>query len=382
VINQMSGRMPAWSYRLEHVDRMTTERGMYEHASGTVPREEHGYCTDDNARLLLVMCREPGDPIAHRLSSIALRFLLDAQSDDGLFHNRFRNDGYWRWIDEPSNEDWWGRGVWGLGVAAASHPDPWIRDQAMWAFDRSVHQRSPFLHAMAFAALGAADVAIADPSHAAARALLADAVTMLQPPGDPQWPWPQPRLTYGSASLAEAVIAAGIGLEDPQIAHRGLGILRWLIDMQSVDGHLSVVGVGGRGPGQTDVQFDQQPIEVAAIADACWRAWTLTGDLDWAQGIVLAANWFAGDNDSRTRMQDDRSGGSYDGLKADGRNLNQGAESTLALVSTMQRARTLLPWAGAIDRMRMIRMAAQASDGQVRSLTPGAALRSVPAGAA
>jgi hypothetical protein len=40
-------------------------------------------------------------------------------------------------------------------------------------------------------------------------------------------------------------------------------------------------------------------------------------------------------------MYDPHTGGGYDGLKPDGPNLNQGAESTLALVSTLQHARTL-----------------------------------------
>ena len=38
-------------------------------------------------------------------------------------------------------------------------------------------------------------------------------------------------------------------------------------------------------------------------------------------------------------MSDPDSGGGYDGLRADGPNLNQGAESTLALISTMQHSR-------------------------------------------
>jgi hypothetical protein len=37
-------------------------------------------------------------------------------------------------------------------------------------------------------------------------------------------------------------------------------------------------------------------------------------------------------------MFDDLTGGGYDGLHAERVNLNQGAESTLAYVSTMQRA--------------------------------------------
>jgi hypothetical protein len=40
-------------------------------------------------------------------------------------------------------------------------------------------------------------------------------------------------------------------------------------------------------------------------------------------------------------MWDPATGGSYDGLEAEGVNLNQGAESTIALLSTRQQARLL-----------------------------------------
>ncbi len=52
-----------------------------------------------------------------------------------------------------------------------------------------------------------------------------------------------------------------------------------------------------------------------------------------------AVAWFLGDNDVGTRMWDPATGGGYDGLTAHGPNLNQGAESTLALISTLQHAR-------------------------------------------
>ena len=40
-------------------------------------------------------------------------------------------------------------------------------------------------------------------------------------------------------------------------------------------------------------------------------------------------------------MWDPATGGGYDGLEATGVNLNQGAESTIALISTRQHARVL-----------------------------------------
>ncbi len=49
--------------------------------------------------------------------------------------------------------------------------------------------------------------------------------------------------------------------------------------------------------------------------------------------------WFLGHNDADTPMFDPGTGGGYDGLTRHGPNLNQGAESTLALISTLQHAR-------------------------------------------
>jgi hypothetical protein len=67
----------------------------------------------------------------------------------------------------------------------------------------------------------------------------------------------------------------------------------------------------------------------------------VTGDENWLTGIQLAAAWFSGANDVGSPMFDADSGGSYDGLHATGPNLNEGAESTLALLSTLQHARQL-----------------------------------------
>ena len=64
----------------------------------------------------------------------------------------------------------------------------------------------------------------------------------------------------------------------------------------------------------------------------------VTGDGDWQRGIDLALGWFAGNNDVGAVMWDVETNGGYDGLTPTGPNLNQGAESTLALISTMQYA--------------------------------------------
>ncbi|GAA3872864.1 glycosyl transferase [Saccharothrix violaceirubra] len=329
-----------------HLLRLGDDTGLYEHADGPLPRREHGYCLDDVARGLVVLCREP-EPSADLVVLVEryLAFTAHAQADDGRFHNRLGTDRAWR--DEPGSGDWWGRALWGLGTAAARCPVPWIRTAALARFERGAHHRPPSVRSMAFAALGAAEVLAGDPGHRLAAELLGDVSSYVGGPGDvPGWPWPERRLFYANAVLPEALIAAGHLLGDPGIRDDGLRLLGWLLTVESAGDHLSPTPTGGRHPGAPRPAFDQQPIEVAALADACARAHEVTDEPRWLTGVHRAVAWFGGDNDLGVPMRDAETGGGYDGLTRDGPNLNQGAESTLALISTLQHGRALAGSAG------------------------------------
>lgn len=322
----------------DHLRDLTDEGGLYEHADRTTVRPEHGYCVDDVARALVVTCRS--DPEQDDLRRQYLAFVLAAQDVDGRFRNRRNVD--LSWADEPSVEDCWGRALWGLGSVVASPRCDDLREAALDSFERGAILRSAWSRSMAFAGLGAAEVLQVRPEHRGARALLAAAARHIGTPSyDANWPWPEPRLTYANAALPEVLLAAGAALDQPLLMTDGLMLLGWLLDVQTRNGHLSVVPVGGRGPDDPIGGFDQQPIEVAALADACARAFALTGDPRWRHGIALAAAWFLGNNDAQTSLHDAFSGGGCDGLERHGRNENQGAESTLALLSTLQHARGL-----------------------------------------
>jgi hypothetical protein len=323
----------------DHLAALTDDRGLFEHARYATPRPEHGYCLDDAARGLVVTCREPtSGPTLARLRECYLAFVLKAVHEDGRCHNRMDADG--RWSDVPALGDWWGRAAWGLGVAAARSPIPDERARALAGFRVVAQQRAPGSRSMAFAALGASELLRVRPGEHAARRLVRDAVDAIDAArGGRGWPWPEPRLRYANAAVAEALQVGGEVLANRAIAARGLELLGFLLRVEIRDEHLSVTPVGGRGPGETGPAFDQQPIEVAALADACSTAYRLTTDPRWLVGISLAWRWFLGDNDSATPMFDPVSGAGYDGLQPDGRNLNQGAESTLALLSTAQDVR-------------------------------------------
>lgn len=326
-----------------HLLRMSDDTGLLEHARGAVPRRGCGYCVDDVARGLVVVSREdhPSPEVA-RLAECYLAFVAHALVPDGRCHNRLGYDR--RWEDEPGNGDWWGRAIWGLGTAATAHRDAWVRRDALECFDTAARCRSVSPRAMAFATLGAAEILRVHPSHAGARALIVDAVaTIGRPVARETWPWPEPRLAYANAVLPEALLAAGVATADDALLATGLDQLDWLLDVETLDDHLSLTPVGGWAPGEARPGFDQQPIEAAAIADACARAFNITQDSHWSAGLGRAVGWFFGCNDGGVPMYDPGTGGGYDGLTATGRNTNQGAESTLALISTLQQSRKLVP---------------------------------------
>jgi len=326
----------------EHLLRLSDETGVLEHARGAVPRRRSGYCTDDVARALVVISRQPSPPAQLAdLGERCLAFLVHAQVGDGASHNRLGYDR--RWEDRPGLGDWWGRSLWGSGTAAARGWSARLRADALVHFEAGAASRSSSPRAMAFAALGAAEVLTLRSDHAGARDLLKAAAPVLsgiRP--DEAWPWPEPRLTYANARWAEALLAAGWGLDDDHLVDDGLRLLDWLLDLETKGDHLSLTPTGGWGPGEPRPGFDQQPIEAAALADACARAYLMTGGERFVAGVSRAVGWFLGANDTQIPMYDRQTGGGYDGLERDGRNDNQGAESTIALISTLQQGIRLI----------------------------------------
>ncbi|MET7769882.1 glycosyltransferase [Nocardia sp. NPDC005366] len=324
----------------EHLFRLSDECGIFEHAKLTVPRVENGYCVDDVARALVVAVREP-EPTEQLLELIRvyLDFLIAALSEDGRCHNRRGADHNWQ--DEPSVEDHWGRALWALGSVVARRPD--LAETALTHFGTAARRRSEFPRAMAFAALGASEVLRVYPGNAQARELLVDAAESIGPPTRRlDWRWPEPRLHYANAVLAEALLAVGAQLPGQgRTQADGLAMLRWLLDIETSGDHLSVTPVDGWTTGEARPGFDQQPIEVATLADACARAYDDTGDERWKNSVLMCQAWFYGANDMATPLVDPISGGCCDGLEHTGRNDNQGAEATLAMISTQQQARRL-----------------------------------------
>ena len=343
---------PAAPFR--HLQRLTDNIGLLQHADGVVPLHADGYSVDSVARGLLVICREPAP--SQELIVLGRRylyFLAQAQALGGMFRNHLGPNRQWR--GQPGTGDGWGCSLWALGTAAARGPTTGIREESFTRFCRGAQVSSPSAHAMAFAALGAAEILGSRPGHHDALKLLYRArVAIGKPVADAAWPWPVPRLSYANAAIAEAVIVSGHHLGDDRLLRGGLRMLEWLLATETRDGHLSVVSPRGWGPGEAERRPapDQRPAEVAALADACMRAAMVTGDDGWLAGVRMSIAWFLGDNDAGVPLVDERTGGCSDGLTSAGRSRDQGAESTLAMIAVLQHGRGMAAVAAGVPGQR------------------------------
>lgn len=328
---------------LTHLKRMSTSVGLYEHANLEEPRPEHGYCVDDVSRGLILLCNESDlDEDSLQLINVYLGFTLKAIAPDGRCHNRMNTQGVW--TDRPSTDDCWGRALWALGVCAVNAPEEIQRRRALEGFRTLALASTRNLMALVFAALGAGEVLLADPKNASARKIMIETRRRVVPlDSSASWYWPESRLRYSNGSVAQAVLLAGQSLNDEATIKMGLRMLEFLIDIETHGDHFSVTPVGGRGPDEDKPGFDQQPLELAAIANACMRAWTITGDDKWLGEIERAWHWFLGVNDVGIKMFISDTGAGYDGLHQGGPNFNQGAESTISMLSTAQQLRQLAP---------------------------------------
>ena len=319
--------------------RMTDDTGMLQHGIFSVPDRDHGYCVDDNARALILVCRvRAADAELDRLAGIYAAFIQHAWNPDvRLFRNFMGFDRQWREIE--GSEDSNGRTLWALGTAAARGRGQAMRDWAIHLFDHSIGlaEKLGSPRARAFAALGAAEVLSAYPGHGAARATLESTGDLLHrllvAARRPAWAWFEAVLAYDNARLPEALIRAGQLLGRPDFTACGLETLAWIREQQTnAKGAFRPVGTDSFGREYAaPLPFDQQPLEAQATIDACLAAHDATGDERWIDGARQAYGWFVGENDLGLALVDRSGGGCHDGLMPHGVNRNQGAESILAL---------------------------------------------------
>ena len=335
------GKLPP--VRLKHLQRMTDDTGLLQHAIYDVPNYHTGYCTDDNARAF-ILCQlleesavPPQDENLAHLATRYLAFLAAAfDASTGRFRNFMNHER--RWLESFGSEDSHGRALWALGTGAARSRSEGHRMLCQERFERGLPAVAAFTspRAWAFTLLGAYEYELAHPGHVETRGMWELLTERLlgrwHDAADGDWPWFENSLTYDNARLSQALILSGRALPDPRALEVGIESLRWLAERQtSPAGHFRPIGSNGfHHRNGKRAHFDQQPVEAQAMVSACLAALHATRDDYWWRQARRAFQWFLGRNDLGIALFDPATGGCRDGLHEDRANENQGAESTLA----------------------------------------------------
>jgi glycosyltransferase involved in cell wall biosynthesis len=355
---------------LDHLYHMTDSIGLFQHANFTAPNLSEGYCTDDNARALilaLMLCQlEDGPKGARALATTYAGFLRDAfNPKTGCFRNFLSKDR--QWLDEQASEDCHGRAIWALGTAVGRSLHWSSQAMAKRLFSAALPAATAFTspRAWAFTLIGideylrrrSGDRLAIDARETLTQRLM----TIFEQVAKPGWTWFEDGLTYDNAKLAHALIASGRSMGQNSVCERGIQALRWLVGVQtSPHRQLRPIGSNGfyrRNGARAD--FDQQPIEAQATVSACLEAYRATADPWWHEQAQRAFDWFLGWNDLGLELYCPQTGGCRDGLHPDRANENQGAESTLAFLMSLTEMRLVQNSGSGVQRAVMAARMAQ-----------------------
>jgi len=322
--------------RLEHVVRLTDETGILQHARHAVPDRAHGYCTDDNARALIVASqhwRLFRDPESERLLSIYLAFMAYAQRDDGWFHNFMSYDRHF--LDEAGSDDCYGRALWGLSYTMCRGPAAYFA-MAKELFEKALKNLTALsLRGRSYAMLGLYYYLQCYPEAEDVVQMLDALATEHREQYDAcahrDWPWFEDIVAYDNATVPQSLFLAYEVTGKAAYRDVARQSLDFLLEMCVRGDHISLVGNDGwHVRGGHAATFDQQPLDACGLVGACKAAFRVTGRRDYLRAMRMSYDWFLGVNDVDRPLYSFKTGGCSDGLHRDGVNLNQGAESTLS----------------------------------------------------
>jgi glycosyltransferase involved in cell wall biosynthesis len=361
VIQKSLDQLP--ELKLAHLNRMTDDTGMLQHAIFTIPNRREGYSTDDNARaLILAVMLEQLDPEhsdgdrcgkadlpSANFAGLYLSFLEHSfNPTKGRFKNFLRYDR--RWNEPVGSEDCHGRALWALGTVLSRSRDQGCRGAAGRLFEFSLPAVLEFNspRAWAYALLGIQEYLTSYPGDRDAQkvrsALSRRLLEMYESIRRPDWKWFENIVAYGNARLPQALLLVGSACSDDRMISAGLESLDWLSTAQRCEINSHFVPIGSQGfyhQNGDKARFDQQPLEAAGVVAACLQAYRITGESRWRTEAWSAFNWFLGDNDLQLPLYDSVTGGCRDGLHPDRANENQGAESTLSFLMALLEMRSL-----------------------------------------
>jgi len=323
---------------LNHINRMTDDTGIIQHAKFGIPNLKEGYCLDDNARALLMVLmtyKQMKNERALELSPIYLSYIHYMQNPDGTFRNFLsfsRN-----FLDEVGSEDSFGRTIWALGYLMGNAPNDAYYQTGRLVFFNAVpnFEKLNSIRSIANVMIGISHYLLKNPSDEALTGILRNLAykltTHFEESHSPDWEWFEPLLAYDNGLLPLALLHAAEILNDEKITRIAMTTMKFLTDNTLKEDYLSIIGnEKWYKKGEERSVYAQQPIDAMAMVLMFHQAFHLTKDKEYLHKLYTSFLWFLGENDLRMSLYDFETQGCCDGFERYGINRNQGAESSLA----------------------------------------------------
>lgn len=330
-------KMPGLNFR--HISNLTDQTGIIQHAVFSMPNRKEGYCIDDNARALLFALwaykHNKKDQALRDQLMVYLSFIHYMQSEDGYFRNFL---SYTKAAPEHrGSEDSFGRSMMALGYLINEGPSNLLIRTAQGIFNNAyphVHKLTS-LRGIANTIVGVCQyIKFHYPDDRKRNMVIELSDKMIAQYNDNKssdWHWFEPILTYDNAMLPLALLNAFEVTQQEEYHTIAFESMAFLESKVFYNDTLRPIGnEGWHKWGGPIAQFDQQPIDVMAMVLFYQQAFRLTGEQVYLDRMYKSYQWFLGNNDLQLPLYDPSTGGCADGLHAEGINLNQGAESTLA----------------------------------------------------
>lgn len=326
------------TFSLAHLNRLTDDTGIIQHAKFGIPNLKEGYCLDDNARALLMALmayRQKNDMRALELSPIYLSYIHYMQNADGTFRNFLSFNR--NFLDEVGSEDSFGRTIWALGYLMANAPsDAYYQTGKSIFFNASPNfEKLKSIRSIANTMIGVSYYLKSNPSDESMierlRNMANKLIKQYRANETPDWKWFESLLAYDNGMLPLALLHSAEILNDDEITEIAIESMDFLTKHTLKDNYLSIIGnENWYKKGEERSVFAQQPIDAMAMVLMYHQAFHLTKNKEYLNKLYTSFLWFLGENDLRMSLYDFETKGCCDGFEHYGVNRNQGAESLLA----------------------------------------------------
>jgi len=326
---------------LGHIHLLTDDVGLIQHSYFCIPDRNYGYSSDDMGRALVVLADIYNQDHKNDVLSLIttyLSFLRHAQTKIGHFHNFMGFDR--RFLDKEGSEDTLGRVIFGLGHVVELASNDKMRAIAKNMIEKSSHllENLKFPRAKAYTICGLYAALkrsedVSDPLRCILTKQSDELVSLYKDNRQKEWAWFEKEVTYGNASICEALLLAFNLTKNLMYKKVGLTTLKFLTKCQWNGEFFDLIGnEGWYAIGGKKAIYGQQPIDAGYLTRAYVTAYEITGDRQYLDLAKYAFEWFFGRNRLDTPLYDSDTGAVSDGLDPDGVNSNCGAESVICFL--------------------------------------------------